>query len=123
MSPKQKRPTIPSRKQAPKALNSDRACASLLQEALPLHQKGRLQEARESYQKILSLNPKYFDALHLIGVLEGQVGNHNGALAFFDQAIKLNVKSAALCNNRGNALNELKRFDEALASFEQAIRF
>jgi tetratricopeptide (TPR) repeat protein len=101
MSPKQKRPTIPSRKQAPKGLNSDKECASLLQEALPFHQKGRLQEARELYQNILSLNPKYFDALHLLAVLEGQSGDHVKAFALFDEAIKINGKSAALFNNRG----------------------
>ena len=121
MSPKQKRPTIPSRKQAPKGLNSDRACASLLQEALPLHQKGRLQEARESYQKILSLNPKYFDALHYLAVLEWQSGYYVKAFALFDEAIKINGKSAALFNNRGNLLKEFKRHEEALASCDEAI--
>jgi predicted O-linked N-acetylglucosamine transferase (SPINDLY family) len=122
MSPKQKRPTIPSRKQAPKGLNSDKECASLLQEALPFHQKGRLQEARELYQNILSLNPKYFDALHLLAVLEGQSGDHVKAFALFDEAIKINGKSAALFNNRGTLLKEFKRHEEALASCDEAIR-
>ena len=122
MSPKQKRPTIPPRKQASKGLNSDKECASLLQEALPFHQKGRLQEAQEIYQKILSLNPKYFDALHYLAVLEGQSGDYVKAFALFDEAIKLNAKNAALFNNRGNLLNEFKRHEDALASYEQAIR-
>jgi tetratricopeptide (TPR) repeat protein len=38
-----------------------------------------------------------------------------------DIALKINPKAASAHNNRGNALLELKRFDEALAGYDKAL--
>jgi tetratricopeptide (TPR) repeat protein len=43
------------------------------------------------------------------------------ALVRYDRAIALNADDSEAFNNRGNALRDLKRFDEALASFDRAI--
>ena len=44
-------------------------------------------------------------------------------MASHDKAIALKPDSAEAFNNRGNALQELKRLDEALASYDKAIAF
>jgi len=43
------------------------------------------------------------------------------ALVRYDRAIALNADDAEAFNNRGNALRDLKRFDDAMASFDRAI--
>ena len=39
-----------------------------------------------------------------------------------ERAIKLSPRSVEVHNNRGDTLRELRRFDEALASFAEALR-
>jgi tetratricopeptide (TPR) repeat protein len=96
--------------------------SNLLQQGLELHRANRLQEAHSCYQMILSSDPNHFDALQLSATIQYQTGNHAAAILIFDQALLINKTNAAVFNNRGNALNELKRFDDALASYEQALK-
>jgi tetratricopeptide (TPR) repeat protein len=92
-----------------------------LQLGLDLHRAGRLQEAKQWYQKVLSDEPKHFDALQLSAALETQLGNHAIALSLFEVALALNPRKAALHNNLGFTLRALKRLEQARASFEQAL--
>ena len=48
--------------------------ARYIQEALTLHQQGRLVEADALYGTVLAADPQHFDALHLRGVLNHQQG-------------------------------------------------
>lgn len=93
-----------------------------LQRGLDLHRAGRLQEARQWYQKTLSAEPRHFDALQLSAVLETQLGNHASALSLFEVALAINPGKAALHNNLGVTFRALKRLEQARASFEQALR-
>ena len=90
-------------------------------QALALHQAGRLAEAEKIYGQILKVQPNHFDSLHLLGVIYSQRGNHVESVRQIDLALKLNPKAVYAHNNRGTALRELKRFDEALASYDKAI--
>ena len=38
-------------------------------EALVFHQKGMLKEAKAIYEQILKIQPRHFDALHLLGAI------------------------------------------------------
>ena len=53
---------------------------------------------------------------------EGNAHDKAGALAAYEQAIRLDPNSSIAYHNKGNALNELKRYEEALIAYEQAIR-
>jgi len=101
---------------------SDRDCATLLRQAISLHRAGRLPEARRCYLRILAVDPRHFEALHLLATLHSQAGRHAEALVLFEQAIRIDDTRPELFSNRGNALKELQRFDEALASYDVAIR-
>jgi tetratricopeptide (TPR) repeat protein len=94
---------------------------SALSQALALHQAGRLAEAEKNYEQILKVDPNHFDSLHLLGVIHSQRGNHVAAVRQIDFALKINPKAAFAHNNRGKTLHELKRLDEALASYDQAV--
>ena len=46
----------------------------LLQQAMPLHQAGRLDEAEPLYRQVLATEPGNYPALHLMGLLRLQQG-------------------------------------------------
>src|ERR1700730_11107309 len=89
--------------------------------ALALHQHGSVAEAQTLYREILRTVPDHFDALHLLGVSECQIGHLDAAEGFLRRALVINPRSAAAYSNLGNVLFQSKRFEEALASFGQAI--
>ena len=47
----------------------------LLDQALTLHNQGRLGEAEQLYEQILAANPGLLDARHMLGVLKAQCRN------------------------------------------------
>jgi predicted O-linked N-acetylglucosamine transferase (SPINDLY family) len=88
---------------------------------MELHQADRLDEAEKIYRKILQVDPKDYDCLHLLGIIHHQRGEYTEAVRQFDIVLKANPKFSTAHNNRGNALKELKAYDAALASYDQAI--
>ena len=80
-----------------------------------------LAEAEQLYRKILQVQPRHVDSLHLLGVAHHHRGAHEEAVRQIDLALKINPNFAAAHSNRGNALKELKRFDEALAAYDRAL--
>jgi predicted O-linked N-acetylglucosamine transferase (SPINDLY family) len=110
--------------------------SKLLNEAYSLHQAGRLVEAETIYQKIIAKYPKNFEARSLLGTVCFQRGDYEEAIRQIDVALRVNPNLAfahdnrvsALVNlqaeaftNRGNALCGVKRFRDALTSFDKAI--
>jgi tetratricopeptide (TPR) repeat protein len=94
---------------------------ALFDQAVALFQAARLVDAEGVIRQLLQTEPEHFRALHLLGIVLSQQGNHGEGLQVIDAALKIDAQSAAACNSRGNVLAGLKRFDEALASFETAI--
>lgn len=94
---------------------------SLLQQAITHHQQGRLQIAEDAYAQVLQINPRQFDALHLIGLIAKQRGDHETALNFFAKAIQVDARQAKVHCNLGATLQELGKSKEALACYELAI--
>jgi predicted O-linked N-acetylglucosamine transferase (SPINDLY family) len=92
-----------------------------LRQGLAFHQHGQLDQAELIYREILTHAPDYFDALHLLGVIEGQRGNAAGAMEWISQAIRINPYDASAHSDIGNALLDLKRPEEALASYDRAL--
>src|SRR5262249_53572662 len=110
-----------NRKQRRAAKQPHAELASAFSQALALHQAGRLAEAEKIYGQILKVQPNHFDSLHLVGVIYAQRGNPVESVRQIDLALKINPKAAHAHNNRGNVLRELKRLDEALASYDRAL--
>jgi predicted O-linked N-acetylglucosamine transferase (SPINDLY family) len=94
---------------------------SNLQQAVALHQAGRLAEAGALYRDILANDPGNFDALHLLGVIFFQAGDNQKAVDLIGQAISLRPSSPAPYLNIGLALKSLGRSGEALASYDKAL--
>src|ERR1700692_514683 len=94
---------------------------SVLTPGLALQQAGRLAEAEKIYRQILAIDPDQFDSRHLLGFIFHQRGDSARAVHHIDLALQKNPGNILALNNRGIALNALKRFDEALASYDRAI--
>ncbi len=84
--------------------------------------QGRLPEAESAYRRALALRPDYAVARHNLGALLGQLSRAEESLEHLDRAAALGVRDRPLHFNRGRALIELGRFDEADAALEAAVR-
>ena len=94
----------------------------VLQQAISLHQQGRLADAEPLYRQILAKQPAHFDALHLLGVVRMQQGRGLEALELIEEALKVDPRSARALSNHGLVLFGLGRQDEALESFDRALQ-
>ncbi len=96
------------------------APAQTLQQAMALHQAGRLDEALAAYERLLAANPRLADAWHLMGLVHAQRRRFEEAGRLIGKAIALQPREALFHNNLGNVWVERGRPEEALASFRRA---
>jgi predicted TPR repeat methyltransferase len=95
---------------------------TLLQQGLAHHQQARLQQAEDAYARVLQIDPRQFDALHLIGLIAKQRGDLESALNFFGKAMQVDPQQAKLHCNLGATLQEKGEALQALACYEVALR-
>jgi len=103
------------------SLSQSNNTPAFFDQAFDLFRSGRSSEAEKILNRILDVEPRHFDALHLLGVVLSQQGSHAEGLRLLDVALQINNKSSTVHNSRGNLLTALGRLDEALTSFETAI--
>jgi tetratricopeptide (TPR) repeat protein len=118
-----KKPEISNRAQQHKkqALQLHPEVVTIFQQGFTSHRSGQLAHAKAAYEQVLKKQPKHFDALHLLGVIAVQTKNPALADELIGKAIEINPNAESAHFNRGNALKQLKRLDDALASFDKAI--
>lgn len=78
-------------------------------------------EAESAYRQALSIRPRYGIARHNLGALLCQEQRAEEALAEIDQAARDGAQGAELHFNRGRALIDLQRFDEAEAELHRTV--
>ena len=91
-----------------------------LEQALALHQAGRLDEAEAIYARLIAADPNAIDALNLSGQIDLAYRRFDAARAKFVRARSLAPGFADAWMNEGNALRGAGRPVEALAALEQA---
>ena len=89
---------------------------------LDLHRAGHLREAAAIYGQLLKRDPKHADALHLLGLVLHQLGNHQGAEPLIRAAIALRQNVPEYRNNLGMVLRALGQAPKAVEFFRQAVR-
>jgi Tfp pilus assembly protein PilF len=94
---------------------------NMLGNALQHHQAGRLTEAERIYRKILTIDGRQADSLHLLGMIAYQAGRHDTAVEMIRGAIAINEKGSSYHSNLGTVLQAQGRLDEAVASYERAL--
>lgn len=95
--------------------------ASMLQQAVSAHERGRLDIAQGLYREILRLQPRHPDALLLLGHLCLHARQAQEAIALTRRAIAANPRHPGAHFNLGMALLKTGENRGAAASFEQAV--
>jgi predicted O-linked N-acetylglucosamine transferase (SPINDLY family) len=92
-----------------------------IQLALDHCQAGRFPEAERIFQQVLAIEPDNPYALHFLGLIAHQAGKNQIAVELISRALTSWPAYAEAFGNLGNILQELGRFEEALASYGKAI--
>ena len=90
-------------------------------EALRLHQAGRIAEAIELYNLFLPADKSDARLLYMLGLAHLQIGQLEKGVEQIERSILLNPDNAFAHYNLGTALRRLDRMDEALVSYDWAI--
>ncbi len=94
----------------------------VLSTAVALHQAGRLGSAAPLYRKVLAGEPENADALHLLGVLYHQQGDHDRAVELMGRAVVLEPNVPAFHANLAEAYRALGRHERAAGCCRAALR-
>lgn len=97
------------------------AHAAILKNAMQQHAAGQLEQARAGYHRLLKAAPRHADALHMLGVLEAQLGHNTQAAELIARAIAVHPNEAMFHNNLGNVEARSGRLDEAQARYRRAL--
>jgi tetratricopeptide (TPR) repeat protein len=89
--------------------------------AVLLYQQQREPDALKAVVSALKLNPNALEALALHSVLLLNAGQHKKALASISKVVARQPGDAEAWHNRGVILSELRRFEEAVDSFDKAL--
>jgi tetratricopeptide (TPR) repeat protein len=98
-----------------------KALSDLLKRAFALHQQGQAQQAEQLYTDVLRLDPRQFDALHLLGLLHFQHQHFAHAERLIGAALKIRPDSADATLNYGSALAALDRHEDAIVYFDRVL--
>ena len=93
----------------------------MLEAAIALHEAGQLDQAEAAYRALLDIAPDYSAAIHLLGLISHQRGDHGGAISQIERAIALDSTVALYHFNRASVLLALERPAEACVGFATAF--
>jgi len=93
----------------------------LLDQALILHNQGRLVEAEQIYNQLLFANPGLIDARHMLGVLKAQQGHNLEAYDLMAAVAQADPDNGMALANFGNVLAALDRQEDALAAYQRSL--
>lgn len=106
---------------AGQAQAAGRIYQQLLEQAANWHREKRLDDAEAVYRQVFEAQPRYIDALHLLGVIYSQRGDHATAERLIRQALHENPRSAIYQNNLGRSLQGQGRLEEAADSYRRTL--
>ena len=90
-------------------------------QALALHQAGRIPEAERIYNQVRAADPRNFTASYLLGVIQHSRGENARALASIEAALSVNPNMAPALLYHGLLLEAHGRDAPAMASYNRAI--
>ncbi len=85
------------------------------------YKRGNLEEAIDSYRKVLTIDVNFYQAYYQIGVIETKMQNITGAIESYVKAIEINPNFYKGWFALGIAYNKNSDADNALVSFEKAV--
>ena len=93
----------------------------LLNKAIKLHKRGKIDKAEEIYKKIVNVDPDNIISLNnLVSILNSKE-NYEKSLDLINRALKIRPDYLDALNNKGNCLKGLSRYDDAIAYYKKAL--
>lgn len=93
---------------------------ALMPQALQHFQRGELEQAGALLQRVLDTQPRDFDALHMMGVIQAMEGKPQKAVELLNKALSVKKNNPFVHFNLARALIELDRHEDALAHHRKA---
>jgi tetratricopeptide (TPR) repeat protein len=85
------------------------------------HNSGRLQEAEHFYRQVLAVDPRHADALHMLGIIDCDLGRHDRGIDLIGRAIAINPRVAQYHFTLATAHQDKVRRAEAIVCYRRAI--
>jgi protein O-GlcNAc transferase len=95
--------------------------SAAVKQATAFLQAGMLERAAALCKGIIRQKPHDFDLLHLLAIVQAQLGYAEDALANYNRALAVKPDSAEVLYNRGIILRNLNRLHESLTSYNGAL--
>ena len=92
-----------------------------INQALALHQAGKLPEAEAIYREILKREPSNARVRHLLGVLAFQVGQVDAAIELIQESIAIAPESGEVHGHLGIVLVAKGRLAEAVSAYRRSL--
>ena len=93
----------------------------VFQNAVRLHEQGKLDEAEAVYRRLLEINPEHTDLLHLLGMIAMQKKSFDSAIELLYKAVRLAPESAAYEFTLAQALQDAGHPKEALEHYRSVL--
>jgi len=106
---------------APKSAKKAADIPGRLNEAVALHQGGRRDRAEVLYREVLAEAPGHPDALHLLGLLLHQRGDHAGCVEHIGRALGASPENPVFLFNLAVAQAESGQKGEAAATYRRLL--
>lgn len=94
----------------------------MLQAAIGHHEAGRLADADAGYRRVIAADPRNVDALHFLGYLLFQRGEHRGAIDLMARSLAVNPANPRAQYNLAMARLAAGEREQAADAFREAIR-
>ena len=94
----------------------------VLNNAVRLHEQGRLDEAEAMYRQLLEISPEHTDVLHLLGMLALQRKSFDSAIDLLYKAVRLAPEAVAYEFTLAQALQDAGHPKEALEHYNSVLK-
>ncbi len=101
--------------------NRQRDFSATLRRALRAHEQGELAKAERLYTELLIHEPRHFDVLHGLGLINYQRGRLEAALSLIQAALKTDLSRAEGFASLGLVFYSLAQHERALASYAEGL--
>lgn len=85
------------------------------------YRQGKLKEATGEFTRVLKLDPKNYDALDGLGLVQAAQQDHDAAISYHRQAIALNPEDMMGYFHLGSALEKKGQLREAAAEYQTSL--
>jgi FkbM family methyltransferase len=93
----------------------------IFQQAFADHQNGQIEKAADGYKRVLSAESDHPSALHLLGLIELDLGNHEKAILLVERSLELAPNELQWLLNYGKLLSKMGKYELSISAYQKAL--